>query len=110
MVVLASLDLGEPASPELAGGAALAASVFGSVGVLLALFWFLGSGDKPATGTNLMLAFVGRVAVAELGVLIGILGLLMTGSAVAMLLGLGLFLAALALLSLGLRRVAEGAD
>ena len=105
VVVLSIVDFGEAANPDLSGGAALATAAFGAVGLLLALHWWSTVGESSQAGTNLMLHFVGRVAIAEMGLLMGILGLIMTGSATAAYIGLGLFLAALLFLSLGLRRI-----
>jgi hypothetical protein len=105
VLVLSFIDFGETASPNLADGAALAAAATGSIGLLLALHWWSRAGESPRTDTNLMLHFIARVAVAELGVLMGILGLIMTGSVAASYVGLGLFLASLLFLSLGLRRI-----
>ena len=105
--VLTSLDLGDPAEADLAGGATLAAAVFGAIGLVVALVWTARAGDRSPEPQRLLVAFVIRVAIAELGVLLGILGLVMTGSAAPPYVGLGLFLASLFVLYLGLRRVAE---
>jgi hypothetical protein len=103
--VLSALDFDDAGNPDLAGGATLAATAFGVVGLLVALLWWSRAGESPRTETNLMLSFVVRVAVAEVGLLMGILGLVMTGSATASYIGLGFFLVALLMLSLGLRRI-----
>lgn len=105
VVALSIVDFGEAANPDLAGGAAVAAAAFGAIGLLVALQWWSRAGETPRRANSLMLGFIVRVAVAEIGLLMGILGLIMTGSPTASYVGLGLFLAALALLTLGLRRV-----
>ncbi len=105
VVVLSIVDFADPAEPDLASGAVLAAASFGVGGLLVALHWWSRSGETPRPPTNLMLSFVVRVAVAELGLLIGIIGLIMTGSTTAPFVGLGLFLASLLFLDLGLRRI-----
>lgn len=107
VLVLTSLDLGDPAEADLAGGATLTAAVFGAIGLVAALVWTARAGDRSPEPQRLLVGFVVRVAIAELGVLLGILGLVMTGSATPPYVGLGLFLAALFVLYLGLRRVAE---
>ncbi len=107
VAVLSTVDLGEPERPDLADGAALAAFIFGSLGLLVALQWWSRFGDTPRTPASLQIGFVVRVALAELGLLLGILALIMTGSITPSLIGLGLFLVALLLLTLGLRRVSE---
>ena len=105
MVVLSAVDLGDAASPDLAGGAALATAAFGAVGLLFALRWWSRAGESTGDETRLMLGFIVRVAGAEVGLLMGVLGLIMTGSTTAPYIGLGLFLASLGILGLGLRRV-----
>mgnify|MGYP000255322204 CR=1 FL=1 len=55
----------------------------------------------------MMNGFIIRVAIAELGLLLGIVGLFMTGSLLPALVGLGLFLPALFLLYLGMNRTVE---
>ena len=107
VVVLTSLDFGDPAEPDLANGATLAAAIFGAIGLVLALLWTARSGDRSPAPQQLLAGFVIRVAIAEIGVLLGILGLVMTGSATAPYVGLGLFLVSLLVLYLGLRRVTE---
>ena len=105
VVVLSLVDLGEPAEPDLSDGALLAVLVFGSIGLLLALLWSARAGDTTTTPNRLMVGFVTRVAIAELGLLLGILGLVMTGAILPAYVGLGLFLGSLLFLALGLGRV-----
>lgn len=107
VAILTSLDLGDPAEPDLASGAALASAIFGAIGLVVALVWTARSGDRSPEPQRLLAGFVIRVALAELGVLIGILGLVMTGSVTAPYVGLGLFLTSLLVLYLGLQRVTE---
>ncbi len=105
--VLVGVDLGEPSSPDLADGAALTAGVFGALGLVIALVWAARSGERRANPQRLMTAYVIRVAIAELGLLMGILGLVMTGAALPIFIGLGFFLASLVFLRVGLGRVSE---
>lgn len=105
VLVLSALDLGDPASPDLAEGAALAAAVFGAIGLVAALIWASRSGEGRPSPNSVTVGFIIRVALAELGLLIGILGLFMTGSVTPSYIGLGFFLASLLALSAGLRRV-----
>ncbi len=107
VVVLSAVDLGEPESPDLADGAALAAAIFGVVGLLLALQWWSRSGEATRTAASAHMGFIIRVAIAELGVLIGIVGVVMTGSITPAVIGLALFLTSLALLTAGLRQIPE---
>ena len=110
VVVLSLVDLGEPTEPDLSGGALLAVIVFGTIGLLLALLWSARAGESAMTPNRLMIGFIGRIAIAELGVLLGILGLVMTGAILPAYVGLGLFLGSLLLLALGLGRVTNGMD
>jgi hypothetical protein len=107
VVVMTSLDFSDPAEPDLANGATLAAAISGGIGLVVALAWTSRSGGPSPEPQRLLAGFVIRVAVAELGVLMGILGLVMTGSATAPYVGLALFLVSLLVLYLGLRRVTE---
>lgn len=106
VVILSAIEVGNAASPELANGATLAAGVFGAVGLLFALLWVSRSGERSRTPNQLLSGFVVRVAVAELGLMMGILGLVMTGSMTAAYVGLGFFLTSLLFLGAGLRRIA----
>ncbi len=103
--VLSAVEIDDPSDPDLAGGATMTAAIFGGFGLLLALIWVVRAGERHRGPNRLLTAIIVRVAVAELGLLMGILGLLMTGSMTASYIGLGLFLASLALLGAGLRRV-----
>ncbi|MCP3998863.1 MAG: hypothetical protein GY722_27895 [bacterium] len=107
VVVLTSLDLSDPVEPDLAGGATLTAAMFGAIGLVLALTWTARAGDRSPEPQRLLVGFIMRVAIAELAVMMGILGLVMTGSASAPYVGLSFFLASLFVLYLGLRRVSE---
>lgn len=105
VLALSVVDFGDPAEPDLAQGAALAATVFGAIGLLVALVWWQRIGERRMEPNRLMIGVVVRVAIAELGLLLGILGLVMTGSATAPYVGLGFFLLALAAMYAGLRRI-----
>ena len=106
VLALSALDVSDPASSDLADGAVLAAAVFGALGLLAALIWASRSGEGRHTPNSLTIGFIVRVALAELGLLIGILGLFMTGSMTPSYVGLGFFVVALLALAAGLRRVA----
>ncbi len=107
-VVLSSVDLGEPDNPDLADGGALAASVFGIAGLLIALQWWSGASEQTQSPVKLQMGFVVRTAIAELGLLLGVLALVMSGSITPMAIGLGLFLGSLLLLVLALDRGVDG--
>ena len=107
VAVLSAVDLGEAENPDLADGAALAVAIFGTIGLLIALQWWSRSGETTGSPSSLQIGFVVRVAIAEMGLLIGILAQVMTGSATPSLIGLGFFLVSLLLLTLGLRRISE---
>lgn len=106
VIVAASLSVIdiEATSPELAAGAALAAAIFGTAGLLLALRWWSTAGETPQDPNRLQLGFIIRVAIAEIGLLLGVLGYVMTGSMLAPIVGGVLFLGSLGLLALGLNR------
>ena len=106
-IVLTAVEFPEPPNPDLADGAVRAAGAFGAIGLLVTLVWVARSGERKLTPNRLLVGFVIRVAVAELGLLMGILGLLSTGSTTAVYLGLVFFLVSLALLAVGLRRIGE---
>jgi hypothetical protein len=55
--------------------------------------------------SRLQVGFIVRVAIAEVGLLMGILGFVMSGSMLAPLIGGALFLGALAAMTMGLRRL-----
>ena len=106
--VLSAVDLGDAESPDLADAGALTAAFFGVIGLLVALQYWSRSGERTtATSANVQIGFIVRVAIAEMGLLIGILAQVMTGSKLPPLLGLALFLVSLLLLVLGLRRITE---
>lgn len=107
VVVLSLIDVGEPESPDLADAAALTAAIFGAVGLLLALRWWSNAGEKPVGPDRLQVGFIVRVAIAETGLLLGVLGFTMTGSMTAPIVGGALFLVALLLLVAGLGRIGE---
>ncbi len=104
---MTSLDLGEPESPDLADGAALAATVFGVLGLLVALLWYSRAGETQPSPAKVQMGFIIRIAIAELGLFIGIVALVMTGSTTPTVIGFWLFLASLLMLWLGLRRIPE---
>jgi peptidoglycan/LPS O-acetylase OafA/YrhL len=105
VAVLTGLDLGTPERPDLEDGAVLATAVLGGIGLLIALVWTARSGERHADPNRLMLGYVTRLAITEVGALLGILGLFLTGSTAAPYLGLALFLLSLAVLAAGLRRI-----
>jgi hypothetical protein len=107
VVVMSAIDLGEAESPDLADGAALAAAIFGVVGLLVALQWWSNSGEVQRSPASVQIGFIIRIAIAELGLLLGILALVMTGSMTPAYIGLGLFLLSLLVMTLGLRRISE---
>jgi len=104
VVVLASIDLGDPVDTDLADGGALAAAALGAIGFLVALVWWSRASEQPRNPGAMQIGFIIRTAVAELGLLVGILALVTTGSITPALIGLGLFLVSLLLLVLALDR------
>ena len=107
VAVFSLADVGEPPSPDLADGAALAAAVLGVVGVLVALQWWSRAGEQTRTPANVQMGFIVRVAIAELGLLVGIMGVFLTGSLTGAMIGIVLFLLSLLLLVTGLGRIPE---
>lgn len=107
VVVMAAIDLGEPESPDLADGAALAATIFGVVGLLVALQWWSRAGETERAPAAVQIGFIVRVAIAELGLLLGIMALVMTGSMTPAYIGLALFLLSLLVMRTGLGRISE---
>lgn len=105
IVVLALVDINEPESPELAGGAMLLAASFGVVGLLLALRWWSTTGETPPEPGRFQIGYIARIAIAELGLLLGILGYVMTGEILAPIIGGALFLAALSFMAVSLNRL-----
>ena len=104
VAVLSSIDLGEAQNPDLADGANLAAGVFGAIGLIVALFWLSRFDESQYTADRLTIGFIVRVAIAELGLLMGIVGLFMTGSTTASYIGLAFFLPSILALAAVLRR------
>lgn len=107
VVVLGAIDIGEPDAPDLAEGAVLATTVFGVIGLLIALRWWSTAAERPRGAARLQLGFIIRVAFAEVGFLIGILGRIMTGSMTALVVGVALFLIALLLLVLAVGKTPD---
>jgi hypothetical protein len=105
VIVVALTDVGEPESPELADGATLAVGLLGVAGLLIAALWYSRAGDRMRSPKEVVNGFIFRVAIAEIGLLLGILGLFITGSLLPAIVGLALFLPALLLLHLGMRRM-----
>jgi len=95
----------DPDSPELAGDAVLATAVIGVAGLLTALRWWSTAGEHPVGIDRLRVGFIMRIALAETGLILGLFGNVLTGSATPVLVGGGLFLVALLILGLGLKRV-----
>lgn len=104
IVVLSLVEITEPESPDLANGAVVAAAAFGVAGLLLALRWWSTTGEYPVDPGRFQIGFIVRVSVAEVGLLLGVLGYVMTGQILAPIVGGALFLAALALMALSLGR------
>ena len=109
-VIVALLDLGEPESPDLADGATAAVIVLGVVGLVIALQWWSRAGDAGRTPGAVQIGFIVRLAIAELGLLLGILAVFMTGALAPMFVGLGFFLASLLFMVLSLRRIEDATD
>ncbi len=109
-VVIAFLDLGEPESPDLADGATAAVIVLGAIGLVVALLWWSRAGDAGRTPAAVQIGFIIRLAIAELGFLLGILAVFMTGAVAPMFVGLGFFLASLFFMVLSLRRIEDATD
>ena len=93
-------SLGIPA-PELMVYIAGLTELLGGIGLLIALVWTARSGERHADPNRLMLGYITRLAITEVGALLGILGLFLTGSTAAPYLGLALFLLSLAVLAAG---------
>ncbi len=105
VIVLTGVDIGTPERPDLVDGAVLATSVLGGIGLLVALVWTARSGERNTDPNRLMLSYITRLAITEVGVLLGIVGLFLTGSTAAPYVGLALFLLSLVVLAAGLRRI-----
>ena len=105
VTVLALINITEPENPDLADGATLAVLVFGVSGILVALRWWSNAGESQVEPGRFQIGFIVRVSIAEIGLLLGILGYVMTGRLLAPILGAALFLVALGFLALSLRRV-----
>lgn len=107
VIVLAGIDRSEPPSPDLADGAILAVAVVGFIGLVAAALWYSRAGEHPKPPARVQTGFIIRIAIAELGLLLGVLAIFLTGAVVPAMIGLGLFLVALLLLYLGLNRVPD---
>lgn len=107
VAVFALADFGEPPDPDLADGAVLAAAAIGAIGLLVSLQWWSRAGEQPRTPARVQMGFIIRVAIAELGLLIGIMAVFLTGSLTAIAVGMALFLISLLMLVAGLNRIAE---
>lgn len=92
----------EAESPELKDATAVTAAVFGVIGLIVAFRWWTSVGERTNEPSRLQVGFIVRVAIAEVGLLMGILGFVMSGSMLAPLIGGALFLGALAAMTLGL--------
>jgi len=95
----------EAESPELKDATAVTAGVFGAIGLIIALRWWTNAGERSTEPSRLQIGFIARVAIAEMGLLMGILGYVMSGSMLAPIIGGTLFLGALAAMTIGLRRL-----
>jgi O-antigen/teichoic acid export membrane protein len=107
VAVFALAEFGEPPDPDLADGAVLAAAAIGAIGLLVSLQWWSRAGEQPRTPARVQMGFIIRVAIAELGLLIGIMAVFLTGSLTAIAVGMALFLISLLMLVAGLNRIAE---
>ena len=105
IIGVALIDFGVPPSPELADGATLAVGLIGVAGLLIAALWYSSAGDRVRSPSGVVNGFIIRVAIAEVGLLLGIVGFYMTDSLLPAIIGLALFLPALLLLYLGMRRM-----
>jgi hypothetical protein len=105
VIVALSLVSFEAESPELKGATAVTATVFGAIGLIVALRWWTSVDERMNEPSRLQVGFIVRVAIAEVGLLMGILGFVMSGSMLAPLIGGALFLGALAAMTLGLHRL-----
>jgi hypothetical protein len=110
-LVAAVLSTRDAAQPDLAEGAVLATGVLGAIGALLALRWWSNAGERRRSAAQIQVGFIARIAVAETGLFVGFIGVVITGALVAAIVGLALFLLALLALVLGLNRIeAQGAS
>ncbi len=107
VIVLAGIDLSEPPSPDLGDGAVLAVAVVGLIGLVAAALWYSRAGERPTPPARVQTGFIIRVAIAELGLLLGVMAIFLTGATGPAIIGLGLFLVALLLLYLGLNRIPD---
>lgn len=107
VAVLAAIGSDDPQSPDMADGALLAVAVVGIFGLAVAAFWYSRAGQGAASPARVQTGFVIRVAIAELGLLLGIVAIFLTGALLPALVGLGLFLVALLLLYLGLNQIPD---
>lgn len=105
VIVALSLVSFEAESPELKDATAVTAAVFGAIGLIVALRWWTSVGERMNEPSRLQVGFIVRVAIAEVGLLMGILGFVMSGSMLAPLIGGALFLGALAAMAMGLSRL-----
>lgn len=107
VIVLAGIDRSEAPSPDLADGAVLAVAVVGLIGLVVAALWYSQAGGRPLPPARVQTGFIIRIAIAEFGLLLGVLAIFLTGALVPAMIGLGLFLVALLLLYLGLNQIPD---
>lgn len=107
VAVFSLVDVGDPQSPDLADGAVLAVAAIGVVGFLVCLQWWSRAGEVPRAPARVQMGFIIRVAIAELGLLIGVMAVFLTGSLTAATIGMALFLLSLLLLVAGLNRIPD---
>lgn len=107
VIVLAGIDRSEPPSPDMADGAVLAVAVVGLIGLVIAAMWYSQAAGRPAPPARVQTGFIIRIAIAELGLLLGITAIFLTGALGPAIVGLGLFLVALLLLYLGLNQIPD---
>ena len=74
---------------------------------MIAALWYSHAGERPASPAQVQSGFIIRIAVAELGLLLGVMAIFLTGALLPALIGLGLFLISLLLLYLGLKQIPD---
>jgi hypothetical protein len=107
VAVVAAIGSDDPQSPDLADGALLAVAVVGMSGLALAALWYSQAARSSASPARVQTGFIIRVAIAEMGLLLGVLAIFLTGAVLPAIVGLGLFLIALLLLYLSLNQLPD---
>ena len=107
VAVLAGVGRDDPQDPDLADGAVLAVAIAGSIGLVIAALWYARAGARPSSPAQVQMGFIVRIAIAEVGLLLGVMAIFLTGSLLPALIGLGLFLVAVLLLYLGIDQIPD---